>query len=188
MARRTIAARRAAAPVAALLTGSVLAACSPGSSSPAVLLVGTYHGHTGDYGSIQAAVDAAKSGDWILIAPGDYHEDDDAHVTSASQLSTGEHGGVLVHASDLHIRGMNRDTVIVDGTKAGAPTPCSSDPQYQNFGPVVGGKAQGRNGIVVWKANDVSVENLTAATSSAARATRGTRCGGTEATGRGRSA
>ena len=162
MARRTIAARRAAAPVAALLTGSVLAACSSGSSSPAVLLVGTYHGHTGQYGSIQAAVDAAQSGDWILVAPGDYHEDDDAHVTSASQLSTGDHGGVVVHTSDLHIRGMNRDTVIVDGTKAGAPTPCSSDPQYQNFGPVVGGKAQGRNGIVVWKANDVSVENLTA--------------------------
>ena len=42
------------------------------------------------------------------------------------------------------------------------PLPCSSDPQYQNFGPIVGGKAQGRNGIVVWKANHVSVENLTA--------------------------
>ena len=95
------------------------------------------------------------------MAPGDYHETDDAHVTSVSQLSTGDHGGVVVHTANLHIRGMNRDSVIVDGTRAGATTPCSSNPQDQNFGPVVGGKAQGRNGIVVWKANDVSIENLT---------------------------
>ncbi|MGO9854865.1 MAG: hypothetical protein ACLPYY_07485 [Acidimicrobiales bacterium] len=162
MARRTITARRAAVLAAALLTGSVLAACSSGSSSSAVLLVGTYHGQHGQYSSIQAAVDAARPGDWILIAPGDYHEDDDAHVTSASQLSTGDHGGVVVHTPDLHIRGMDRNTVIVDGTKAGAPTPCSSDPGWQNLGPVVDGKPQGRNGIVVWKADDVSVENLTA--------------------------
>ena len=26
------------------------------------------------FSSIQAAVDAARPGDWILIAPGDYHE------------------------------------------------------------------------------------------------------------------
>ena len=71
--------------------------------------------------SIQAAVNAAQPGDGILVAPGDYHENDDAHVTSASQLSTGDHGGVVVHTSNLTIRGMNRDTVIVDGTKAGAP-------------------------------------------------------------------
>ena len=51
---------------------------------PAVLLVGTYHGKAGQYTTIQAAVDAAQPGDWILVAPGDYHETDDAHVTSAS--------------------------------------------------------------------------------------------------------
>jgi hypothetical protein len=144
------------------LTGSILASCSSGGSTPAVLLVGTYHGMAGQYGSIQSAVNAAQSGDYILVAPGDYHETDDAHVTSASQLSTGDHGGVVVHTSNLTLRGMNRDTVIVDGTKAGAPSACSADPQFQNFGPVVGGKAQGRNGIVVWKADHVSIENLTA--------------------------
>jgi hypothetical protein len=141
------------------LTGSVLADCS--SSTATVLLVGTYRGTAGQYTSIQAAVDAAQPGDWILVAPGDYHEAADAHVTSAAQLSTGDHGGVVVTTSDLHIRGMNRNTVVVDGTKAGSST-CSAAPQDQNLGPVVGGKAQGRNGIVVWKANDVSIENLTA--------------------------
>ncbi len=161
MTRRTIGTRQLAALGAALLTGTVLASCSS-SSSPAVLLVGTYHGMAGQYTSIQAAVDAAQPGDYVLIAPGDYHETDDAHVTSAGLLSTGDHGGVVVRTSNLTIRGMNRDTVIVDGTKSDAPTACSSDPQYQNFGPVVGGKAQGRNGIVVWKADHVSIENLTA--------------------------
>ena len=163
MALRARSVRTLAGVVAALfalaLAGWALAYSS--TSTPAVLLVGTYNGKTGQYTSIQAAVDAAKSGDWILIAPGDYHEADDAHVTSAAQLSTGDHGGVVVTTPDLHIRGMNRDSVIVDGTNAGTSVPCSSAPQDQNYGPVVAGKAQGRNGIVVWKANDVSIENLT---------------------------
>ena len=37
-----------------------------------VLRVGTFHGVAGQYRTIQAAVDAAKPGDWILIGPGDY--------------------------------------------------------------------------------------------------------------------
>jgi hypothetical protein len=149
--------------VVALLAALALAgaALADSSSTSTVLLVGTYHGKAGQYDSIQAAVNAAQPGDWILVAPGDYHEVDDAHVTSAAQLSTGDHGGVVVTTPDLHIRGLNRNTVIVDGTKAGASVPCSSAAPDQNFGPVVGGKAQGRNGIVVWKANDVSIENLT---------------------------
>jgi hypothetical protein len=147
-----------AAVVALALAGWALAEGS--TSGSAVLLVGTYHGKTGPYASIQAAVDAAQPGDWILVAPGDYHEADDAHVTSAAQLSAGDHGGVVVTTSDIHIRGLNRNTVVVDGTKAGSST-CSAAPHDQNLGPVVGGKAQGRNGIVVWKANNVSIENLT---------------------------
>ncbi len=62
----------------------MLASCSSSGSSPAVLLVGTYHGKAGQYSSIQAAVNAAQPGDDILVAPGDYHETDDAHVTSAA--------------------------------------------------------------------------------------------------------
>lgn len=149
-----------AALTALVLAGSVMADSST-TSVPSVLLVGTFEGKTGQYTSIQAAVDAARSGDWILVAPGDYHESDDAHVTSVAQLSTGDHGGVVVTTSGVHIRGMNRDTVVVDGTKTGAAGPCSSAPQDQNFGPVVRGKAGGRNGIVVWKADNVSIENLT---------------------------
>ena len=37
-----------------------------------VLRVGTYNGIPGQYSSIQAAVNAAQPGDWILVAPGDY--------------------------------------------------------------------------------------------------------------------
>ena len=162
MIRRNGTVRGLTALGALLLTGAALASCSSGGGSTAVLLVGTYNGKAGQYTTIQSAVNAAQPGSYILVAPGDYHEDDDAHVTKTSLLSTGDHGGVVVHTPDLTIRGMNRDTVIVDGTKAGAPTPCSPDPQYQNFGPIVSGKAQGRNGIVVWKADDVRIENLTA--------------------------
>jgi hypothetical protein len=114
---------------------------------PQVLLVGSFHGKAGQFSSIQAAVNAARPGDWILIGPGDYHE-------QGSNVA-----GVLVATPDIHIRGMDRNRVIVDGTNAkpGA-RPCSSDPAVQNFGP--GGA--GRNGIEVLKVNGVSVENLTA--------------------------
>ena len=141
MAQRTVLVRRLALLAVALLTGSVLASCSSGGSSPAVLLVGTYHGMAGQYSSIQAAVNAAQTGDFILVAPGDYHESDDAHVTSASQLSTGDHGGVVVHTSNLTIRGMNRDTVIVDGTKAGAPVGVQRRPAVPELRP--GRRGQG---------------------------------------------
>ena len=41
---------------------------------PRALRVGTYKGVKGKFKSIQAAVDAARPGDWILVGPGDYHE------------------------------------------------------------------------------------------------------------------
>ncbi len=70
---------------------------------------------------IQEAVNASKAGDYVLIEPGVY--DEAVKVTSAQ--------------SGIWIRGMNRNTVIVDGQhKAG-------------------------NGIEIYKANDVWVENLT---------------------------
>ena len=132
-----------------LLAGGTLSACSSSSSGSAsgnVLLVGTFNGKAGKYTTIQDAVSAAKSGDWILVAPGDYHENGDATLHSASDFTNGDHGGVVVRTSGIHIRGMNRDTVVVDGTKAGARTPCSSDPQYQNFGPVAGGNRRAATG------------------------------------------
>ncbi len=136
---------------------------APASATPAsgrvgkVLLVGTYKGRPGQFSSIQAAVDAARPGDWILVAPGDYHEGANEPGPDSTQANDGDFGGVLVQTNNLHIRGMDRSSVIVDGTKPGAPA-CSSAPGDQNFG----ANAAGRNGIVVFKANGVTVENLTA--------------------------
>jgi hypothetical protein len=162
---------------ACLIGGGLLAACSSsttststtsapgsgtgGSASGTVLLVGTFHGHPGGYRTIQAAVAAARPGDWILVAPGDYHEDADESGTRTDP-SEGDTGGVMITTPDLHLRGMDRSTVIVDGTRAGSPA-CSASPAAQNFGAVgPGGKAVGRNGIVVWKTDGVSIQNLTA--------------------------
>ena len=127
------------------------------------LLVGTFHGIPGQFRTIQAAVDAARPGDWILIAPGDYHENNDiTNPPTSSDIASGWYGGVDIETPDLHLRGMNRNSVIVDGTKSSAPVPCSSSPADQNFGFVGAGGPAGRNGILVWKADNVSIENLTA--------------------------
>ncbi len=74
------------------------------------------------YTTIQAAVNASVKGDWVLVEPGEY--DEEVVVTKANQ--------------GIHIRGMNRNTVVLNG-------------QHK-----IG------NGILVTKANDVWVENLTA--------------------------
>ena len=51
----------------------------------------------GDYATIQEAVDAAKSGDLVLIAPGVYHE------------------AVTVRNAGVTVRGQDRNGVILDG-------------------------------------------------------------------------
>jgi hypothetical protein len=73
------------------------------------------------YKTIQGAVNASTAGDYVLIEPGVYYEA--VKVTSAQ--------------SGIWIRGMNRNTVILDGqSKTG-------------------------NGIEIYKTNNVWVENLT---------------------------
>lgn len=82
--------------------------------------------HVHYFSGIQAAVEASKHGDYVLIAPGTYTEE--VKVTRA-------HSGIW-------IRGMNRNTVILDGQNKPLPG--------------------GSNGIEVIRANNVWIENLTA--------------------------
>ncbi len=139
---------------ASLAVGCALvAAIAPSlaaTSRARVLLVGSFHGKKGSYRTIQAAVDAARPGDWILVGPGDYH------VAKGRLFTKGRRAAVLI-TKRVHLRGMNRNGVVLDGTRVGARR-CSNRLVDQQFGP--GG--DGRNGIVVWKTDGVSVENLTA--------------------------
>jgi hypothetical protein len=128
-----------------------------GGASAKVLLVGTYKGIHGQYTSIQSAVTASKPGDWILIGPGDYK-------TSSYKAPKGNPdvpAGLLLTKPNVFVRGMNRNKVIIDGTKPGTPV-CSSKKSAQNFGPKVKGGTVGLEGIEVWKADNVWVQNLTA--------------------------
>ncbi|MHB8438670.1 MAG: right-handed parallel beta-helix repeat-containing protein [Acidimicrobiales bacterium] len=149
---------------AALVTAgfsTVQTVASAGSSSPSVLLVGTYNGIAGQFpalttASIQAAVNAAKPGDTILIAPGDYKTDTATAPAGAPQTPA----AVLVQTPDISIIGLNRNTTIVDGTVSGPP--CSTATTDQDFGPSGTSGPEGLNGIMIWKAGGVWVENLTA--------------------------
>src|ERR1700750_1184473 len=122
-----------------------------------VLRVGTYKGIHGQYESIQAAVDAAKPGDWILVGPGDYKTSTIRTPKGAPNFPA----GVLITTRNIHIRGMNRNTVIVDGTKPGSAV-CSRKGSAQNLGlrgrsanNPYGGTAKvarsGANGLMVFK-------------------------------------
>jgi Right handed beta helix region len=96
---------------------------------------------TGALATIQSAVDVAQPGDWILVAPGVYHE------------KGSDEAGVLIKTAGIHLRGMDRNHVIVDGTNGGDPQPCSENPDLQDF--------TGRNGVEVFEVGGTSVENLT---------------------------
>jgi hypothetical protein len=130
------------------------------SASANVLLVGSYNGIAGKYQSIQAAVDHAKAGDWILVGPGDYHERADHRAKLGPQPSD-EPAGVVISTPNIHLRGMDRNGVIVDGTLPGSP-PCSNSRAAQDLGRLgPAGTPLGRNGLLVWKTNNTWIENLT---------------------------
>ncbi len=140
--------------VPALLALAMLGSAT--AASARVLLVGTYKGVHGHYQTIQSAVDAAHPGDWILVGPGDYKTKSSREPAGRSDTPA----GVLITTPRVYVRGMNRDTVIVDGTKSGPA--CSRAQHDQNLGPQGKGGAQGLNGVMVWKAANVWVQNLTA--------------------------
>jgi hypothetical protein len=125
-----------------------------------VLRVGTYSGKKGECKTIQEAVHAAAPGNWILIGPGDYKQ-------SSSQAMSGGVGDdragadIVITTPDLHIRGMNRNTVMIDGTKPGYPE-CSSEEAAQYLGTPEGSGYSGNNGIVVYKAEGVWLQNFSA--------------------------
>ncbi|MBV9213679.1 MAG: right-handed parallel beta-helix repeat-containing protein [Actinobacteria bacterium] len=138
--------------LARLLAASlaVLIALIAAAPAPAhVLRVGRWRGVDGQYRSIQSAVSAARPGDWILVGPGDYHE------------QPGRQWGVLITKPRIHLRGMDRNRVVVDGTKRSAPRTCDGRRRYQDLGPREAGKRMGRNGVEPYKVSGVSVENLT---------------------------
>jgi len=83
------------------------------------LVVTKANGKYKHYTTIQSAVDAAKPCDWVVVAPGVYREK------------------VVIRTGNLHVRGLNRNMVIVDGAHR------------------VG------HGIEVEKASNVWIENLT---------------------------
>ncbi len=122
----------------ALTGGNVLLVCN-GSTTPCP-------GGVSVYSTVQSAVDAASPGDWILIWPGVYHE-------KSTQWPT---AGVWIQKPGLHIRGLDRNKVIIDGSNGTASQPCPSDPSLQDTN---GGA--GRNGIEVFKASGVTIQNLT---------------------------
>jgi hypothetical protein len=151
----------AAGGVCVLVVGGVCVAHAAPPAPAAVLRVGTYQGIPGQYSSIQAAVDAARPGDWVLIGPGDYHEAGNRVPPGAVGDDTAG-AAVLVTTPGIHIRGMDRNGVVLDGTNPGA-SPCSSATTDQDLGPLgPDGAPTGRNGLIVFKASGVSVENLTA--------------------------
>jgi len=158
--RRTIpraGVRRVSATLTLACCAAVLVAATPAAAK--VLRVGTFNKNAGEYKSIQKAVDAAKAGDWILIGPGDYKE---AGTRAAAGAPDDAGAAVLVEKPGIHIRGMERNGVVLDGTKPGTGE-CSSSAAAQNLGPLdAEGHSTGRNGLEVFKAAGVSVENLSA--------------------------
>src|SRR4051812_34832494 len=88
---------RALAALVALIAGaSAFAGCSSGDGTVKTGGVVT-HRVPQDFPTIQKAVDAAKPGELVLVSPGVYKE------------------AVDVTTKDLTIRGVNRNTVILEG-------------------------------------------------------------------------
>ena len=125
-----------------------------------VLRVGTFDGKKGQCATIQEAVKASAPGGWILIGPGDYKQSSSEEMPGA--VGDDRAGAdIVVTTPDLHIRGMNRNEVMIDGTKPGTPE-CSSSEADQYLGTPEESGYSGNNGIVVYKAERVWLQNFSA--------------------------
>src|SRR6266571_4748560 len=78
---------------------------------------------------------------------------------AARIMPTEPRAGVWIGKPGLHLLGLSRGGVIVDGTKSGPP--CSADQADQDRGPVGPNGPWGRNGIEVFEASAVTIQNLT---------------------------
>src|ERR1700731_4558845 len=128
-------------------------AAPPAGAAPQVLLVGSYHGTAGNYASISAALAAARPGVWILLGPGDYKAPPSGGATAGSGGAPAP-AGAFITTPGIHLRGMDRNAVIIDGTRPGTPA-CSPRPGDQQI------SATGANPVEVYKASGTWVENLT---------------------------
>src|SRR5262249_2691637 len=105
------------------------------------------------FSTVQGAVNAASPGDWILIWPGVYHEESTQWPTA----------GVWIQKPNLHIPGLDRNTVIIAGSNRTPTAPCPppAAPRPPAAAPRATSGGGGRDGIVVWKASGVTIQNLT---------------------------
>ena len=108
-------------------------AARPRAASPRVLRVGSYRGSRGQFTSIQAAVDAAQPGDWILVGPGRLPRAGRPPRQPRPQPTT-RRPACSITKPDIHLRGMDRNGVVVDGTQAGRAARAASDDARQDFG------------------------------------------------------
>ena len=104
----------------------------PAVASAQVLRVGTYNGIPGQFTSIQSAVNRAKPGDVILVGPGDY-KTTAVHFPAGASNTPAD---ILITTGGLTLRGMDRNAVTIDGTKAGSPL-CSRAAGDQGWPPVL---------------------------------------------------
>src|SRR5436309_3001362 len=71
--------------------------------------------------TISQAIQRAKPGDWVLVWPGVYHE------------KGSDRAGVLITTPNVHLRGLDRNLIIVDGSNGTAAEPCPSAKALQDF-------------------------------------------------------
>jgi hypothetical protein len=151
-----------------------IVAAGASAASAQVLRVGTWHRIPGQFSSIQNAVNAARPGDSILVAPGDYKTTTVHFPKGVSNFPA----AVLITTGGVTLRGMNRVGVMVDGTVPGTPL-CSSAAAAQSYGPSssasgsssssggysrhaarAASEGTGLNGVEIYKAPNVTVQNL----------------------------
>ena len=116
------------------------------SSNDKVLMVGNYGGYDSKFQTIQAAIDAAVPGDYILVAPGQYYE-------NSNGLN-----GIVLNKPNIHLIGLSDSSVIISGEPLqprSKPCTVATSAQQPNYS-----IPQASNGITVLATND-SLENLT---------------------------